>query len=341
MRLIQHNPYRTIGLLVGATAREQERQIKRLKHFVEAAVEAEADWSFPFLGELNRTIETVNDAASKLNLDSDKMNAALFWFYNGNPITDEPAFEALKDGNPKLAIEIWRKLVGAQGDSYNEVTKRNASAFHNLSILYLQLSGVGVEALQLGLRYLESQFFNDLREKATDETYKISKKELQLIFLNKLNADGGNDSVRFCEVISQIEFSAKEDFLKELIQSPIEQLEKKIDEANTQRKTNKANAIDAGEALYKEAVLILGQVKSIAGESDFRYTSIADKVANEILQCSIDYWNFSQQSGSDTNFVEKCRKLAVSSDEIAIGKPTRLRISENLGVFKQRADKEL
>jgi len=250
MRLIQHNPYRTIGLLVGATAREQERQIKRLKHFVEAAVEAEADWSFPFLGELNRTIETVNDAASKLNLDSDKMNAALFWFYNGNPITDEPAFEALKDGNPKLAIEIWRKLVGAQGDSYNEVTKRNASAFHNLSILYLQLSGVGVEALQLGLRYLESQFFNDLREKATDETYKISKKELQLIFLNKLNADGGNDSVRFCEVISQIEFSAKEDFLKELIQSPIEQLEKKIDEANTKRKTNKANAIDAGEALY-------------------------------------------------------------------------------------------
>jgi hypothetical protein len=36
MKAILNNPYRTVGLLVGATAREQERQIRRLKQFIEA-----------------------------------------------------------------------------------------------------------------------------------------------------------------------------------------------------------------------------------------------------------------------------------------------------------------
>lgn len=37
--------------------------------------------------------DSVTEAASKLNLDSDKINAAsLFWFYKGNAIVDEPAF---------------------------------------------------------------------------------------------------------------------------------------------------------------------------------------------------------------------------------------------------------
>ena len=75
MKSILNNPYRTIGLLVGATAREQEKQIRRLKQFIEAEQEPQNDFSFPTLGQLNRTVDSVMDAASKLNLDSDKINA--------------------------------------------------------------------------------------------------------------------------------------------------------------------------------------------------------------------------------------------------------------------------
>jgi hypothetical protein len=31
MKVILNNPYRTVGLLVGATAREQERQVKTVE----------------------------------------------------------------------------------------------------------------------------------------------------------------------------------------------------------------------------------------------------------------------------------------------------------------------
>lgn len=132
MNLVQDNPYRIVGLLVGEKASKQERQIRRLKQFIEADQEPEDDFSFPTLGNLHRTLDKVNEAASKLNLDSDKMSAALFWFWNGNPITDEPAFDAIKEADLDQVINIWTKLT-----SNAEVSQRNASAYSNLGTLYL------------------------------------------------------------------------------------------------------------------------------------------------------------------------------------------------------------
>ena len=97
MNLIINNPYRILGLLVGSSAVQQNRQISRLKMYIEAEQEPEQDFSFPSLGINKRSIDTIESAASKLNLDADKMLYSLFWFYNGNPITDEPAFDALRE----------------------------------------------------------------------------------------------------------------------------------------------------------------------------------------------------------------------------------------------------
>ena len=113
MKIIQNNPYRTVGLLVGATAAEQRRQLTRLQRFLEADQEPEGDFSFPTLGHLHRTIDSVNEASSKLNLDSDKMNSALFWFYDGKTAlnTDEDAFNAIKGGDLDQVLSIWSKLT--------------------------------------------------------------------------------------------------------------------------------------------------------------------------------------------------------------------------------------
>ena len=217
MEIIRKNPYRTIGLLVGATAREQERQIKRLKQFIEAEQKPDNDYSFAGLGEFERNIEHVNEAASKLNLDNDKMLAALFWFFKGSEITDEPAFEALKEFDLDGACSIWEKLVISP-----EVTKRNASAINNLSIIYLSgvLEGTNTaeaiyeKGISLKIKFLESDFALALKELATDETYKISKKELQLLFLNQLHVEleknGGINNQKFIEILNKCEFTAKD-----------------------------------------------------------------------------------------------------------------------------------
>ena len=233
MQLIYSNPYRILGILVGATAREKERQVRRLKQFIEAEQEPEADFSFLAMGGIVRTVDNVTESASKLNLDSDKITASLFWFYNGNPITDEPAFDALDDGDSETAIRIWRKLVYDVDDLHNLVTKRNASAFHNLSTIYLHEYGIDKDTLQLKMLFLESEYFNELKILATDETFKISQKEIQLLYLNSLLDEKVSNVI---DAVSDIEFLAKEDFMKGFVQKPIEQLEKQIDETRKKQK---------------------------------------------------------------------------------------------------------
>ena len=350
MHIIQNNPYRTVGLLVGATAKEQERQIRRLKQFIEAEQDPQDDFSFPTLGHLHRTIQDVNDAVSKLNLDRDKINAALFWFYDGKTAlkTDEEAFKAIKDSDLDQVLNIWTKLT-----SNGEVSQRNASAYSNLGTLYLSgiLEGTNTnealieQGITLKLKLLESIFFEDFKALATDETYKTTKKDLQLLFLNIVQSEIEKNNVvsssKFLDILNKQEFTAKEDFLKGFVQKPIDQIEKQIEEAKTKRKTNKSNAVNIGEALLKQTAENLKQLKSILGISNVKYASISDKVANEILQCSIDYFNHCQENESEINYFEPAWKLAKSTQVIAIGKLTKDRIIDSLNTLEEMKDKEI
>ncbi|MBK6820498.1 MAG: hypothetical protein IPG85_13315 [Bacteroidetes bacterium] len=241
MNLVLNNPYRVIGVLVGASATQQNRHTKRIPKFIEAGEEVPeefTEFSFPSLGEINLSIQSVFEATSKLSLGKDKMSSALFWFYKGNPITDEPAFDAIKEADLDQVINIWTKLT-----SNGEVSQRNASAYSNLGTLYLSgiLEGTNTnevlleQGISLKLKFLESDFIKDFKALATDETYKTTKKELQLLFLNQVQSEieksGGITSNKFLDILTKQEFSAKEDFLKGFVQKPIEQIEKKIEEA--------------------------------------------------------------------------------------------------------------
>ena len=127
-------------------------------------------------------------AATILGVDNDKINAALFWFWNGNPITDEAAFEALKSGDIEAANEIWGKLITKTDEEgkrfWKPVTGKNYSAFHNFSVLnIIRANGNLHNAVVASLYFLESDFVQKFVSSVVDETHKTSKKELQLIFL--------------------------------------------------------------------------------------------------------------------------------------------------------------
>jgi hypothetical protein len=353
MNTILNNPYRIVGLLVGATAREQTKQINKLKKYIEAEQDPQDDFSFPALGDFHRTIDSVEEAATKLNLDNDKINAALFWFWNGNPITDEAAFEALKSGDIETAYEIWDKLISKTDEEGNRfwqpVTEKNYSAFHNYSVLNIIRSNGNLHnATVANLYFLESDLVNKFVSSVADENYKISKKELQLIFLNQfysdLEANKKTSLPNFLEILNKQEFIAKQDFIKEFAQKKIEQIEQKIQTAKNKRKANKANAANAGQELFSTTENDLTQVKSIVGTSDLKYTSIADKVANEILQCSIDYFNDCQEKDSNSDYsdyAETAMKLAKQAETIAIGKLTKDRVKDSIETLEEIKDREL
>jgi len=347
MSITENNPYRTLGLLVGMTAREQTKQINRLKKLIEAEQDSRDDFSFPALGNLLRTLDCVEEAASKLNLDSDKLNAALFWFWGGNPITDEVAFDALKDGDIEAAYQIWDKLTtttNAAGKRlWNAVTMKNLSAFHNSSVLYfITKKGSFVSAVVANIKFIESDYFDIFIKEAVDETYRVVKKDIELIFLKSIFDN--TDNIKIAELIKYLndyDFSAKQDFLKSVVQKPIAQIEQKIELTKNKRKASKANAVKAGAELFTATVNFLLQLKSIVGVNDLKYSSVADKVANEILQCSIDYFNDSQEKDSNSNYAEIALKLAKQAETIAVGNLTKDRVKDSINTLEEMNDREI
>jgi len=108
MNLIYKNPYRILGLPITASEREIAKQINTLVTYAEMGKQKSFDTDFPFLPSINRTPETIEEAKKQIEQDDGKLFYSLFWFWKNN-ITDELAFDVLKDGNTDKAINIWEK----------------------------------------------------------------------------------------------------------------------------------------------------------------------------------------------------------------------------------------
>ena len=358
MKAILDNPYRIAGLLVGATAREQERQINKLKRYLEAGQKPpQDDYSFPVLGKLDRTLDTVEDVASKLHLDSDKMDAAIFWFCDSNTDAVDPAIEALKISGTLYASTIWSKKT-----TRVKITEDNCFAFQNFSTLLLCQSlrnkPVNKPFLEQGicmkLQFLDSDFLKELELKATDETYKTTKEAVQLSFLNILQREieqsGEITATQWIDIISKYEFSAKEEYLNNYIQKLIEQIERKIETTQDRRGTEKANAADAGNELYGSTKDMLIQLQSLLGISNIKYSSVADKVANEILQCGIDYFNnqneipkeiiiaglICRRDEDNEDFAKTTMNLFEKAKSLVVGNVIKQRIAENIDILQKQ-----
>jgi hypothetical protein len=262
------------------------------------------------------------------------MNAALFWFWKGNDITDAAAFEALQEGNIDSAINIWTKLTEKR-----EVTKQNASAFQNLSTLVL-LDASDTSKLKQGaslkLKFLESDFVRDIKTIVADKTFKITSKDLQLTFLSMLLAEmeKKNKEALLFKILKELEFQAKQDFAKDIAQKYTANITAQIEIARKRRKENNADGAKAGENLYNQTKDDLEKLKFIFGIGNLNYSNIADKVANEILQCSIDFFNYYYEY-SNTDIGNEALALAKKTQSLAVGNITKQRCEENIETIQK------
>ena len=177
------------------------------------------------------------------------------------------------------------------------------------------------EGISLKLKFLESNFVKDFKALATDETYKTSENELQLTFLNylltEIDSNGIITTVKILDIINRQDFSAKEEFLKNYVQKSIAQIEKKIEQAKSRRRTDNADGAKAGTELYLHTIESISQLRTMLGSSNIKFSSTSDKVANEILQCGIDYFKFNRDSSENSTAMPKdhLKYFGVSSTE--------------------------
>jgi hypothetical protein len=341
MKLIIENPYRRLGILVGTTLREQTRQINKLKMFIEAVQEINyEEYSFESLGILERNIDKIEQAANRLNLNHDKVESALFWFYDGYT-TDAPAFEFIKEGYFEGAKTIWEDLINKN----IEVTQRSASAYSNLSTLLmcgLSFSGITkAETFEKGiflkLKLLESDFFVDFIQKATGDKFVISKSELQQIFLKNIFEENEKTQIlsfeSLIELINLQNFSAKDKFLKKTLQKLINEIESRIGETKKTRSKKPQNSSDFAKELIKETKLSIDILNRVLKKTDLNLASISDKLSNEILQCGIEYFSHYKESNIEPS--NTSMELFLIAKSLAIGNIAKQRCEENTDYLKK------
>ena len=339
MQLITNNPYRIAGIIANSSEKDIQKQKSKIKRFSEVGKEITSEYDFPFFSSLQRGNSIIDKAFSDIEQNQNKVTHSLFWFINLNSI-DNAAIQYLISGNKEKAFEIWEKLTDEK-----EINFKNFSAFNNIGTLYLledskekQKQGVTTK-----IKLIESINFKYFINTVADETFTIeANKQIEILidellaqFKDKYSIANTIDLFSNCNETTQKYLSQK------FTEAPIHKIETQIEQTKNKRIKDKFNAYQFGADLYKNTKNELAQLKSILGITNLQYQMLADGVANEILQCSIDYFNNNLDRGGDDNYTEKAMNLAKLTDGIAVNKRIKDRIKDNVSTFEEMKDREL
>jgi hypothetical protein len=339
MELIQNNPYRIAGILSNATERELQKQKTKIKAYSKVGKEIKSDYDFLILGNIDRTEDSVNKAFSNVEQNQDKVNFSLFWFLNANPF-DSTAIEYLKNGDAEKAVEIWEKVT-----TDKDVNSKNFSAFNNLGTYKLlsQTQNDIKEGIEAKIKLIESDFFENFVHSVADETFTIDNQKQIEKMVDELLTQFKNQysSSETLKLFSNCNGSTQKYLSKKFTEEPIHKIESQIESCKKKRKEDKSNTYEFGLRLFTNTKDDLSLLKSLLGISDLKYKAVADQLANEIMQCGIDYFNENKKNDSSENYLESAQKLTKLADSIAVGRLTKDRAKDSLATLSEMKDKEI
>lgn len=339
MELIKNNPYRIAGILSNATERELQKQKTKIKAYTKVGKEIKSDFDFQILGSIDRTEDSVNRAFSSVEQNQDKVNYALFWFLNASPF-DNTAIEYLKNGDENKALEIWEKVT-----TDKDVNSKNFSAFNNLGtykLLSRNKSDIktGIEAKS---KLIESEYFENFVHSVADENFTIDNQKQAEKLIDELLTQFKNQfsSSETLQLFSGCNGTTQKYLSKKFTEEPLHKIETQIESCKKKRKADKGSAYEFGLRLFTNTKDDLSLLKSLLGTSDLKYKAVADQLANEVMQCGIDYFNESQENDSSENYLESAQKLTKLADSIAVGKLAKDRAKDSLETLADMKDREV
>jgi hypothetical protein len=347
MNAVKNNPYRTIGLFGNSSEKELQKQIAIIKRFAEVGKTKAFDYDFPFFGEVVRSTEKVQEAASKLEQAKNKVLYALFWFLNSGHI-DEAALNNLKGGNIEKATEIWEKTLK---DSM--VTSKNFAAINNLSTLQLGIityngsfdSEKFSASVDLKGKLLLSEVFNDFVTTVIGEGISISRDvilnefadEILQIVKPYLNKPNSIKSRQLIDAFSSFPNEIKQYVSGKFTDKPLNNIENQIEITKQKRDDNPNDAEEYGEELYKNTKEDLIFLKNVWGSNNVQYRMTVNKLANEILQCAIDFF-VEYRDSYEYDPGEPAMKVMKMAKAINPTGQTKSRLDENIENLQEWID---
>ncbi len=339
MNAVKNNPYRTLGLFGNSSEKELQKQIATIKRFAEVGKTKAFDYDFPFFGEVVRSTEKVQEAASKIEQAKNKVHYALFWFLNSGHI-DEAALNNLKEGHIEKATEIWEKTL-----KDSTVTAKNFAAISNLSTLQLGIVTYNGSfdpekfsaSIDLKGKLLLSEVFNNFVSTVIGEGISINRDiilkdfadEILQIVKPYLNKPNGIKSSQLISAFNSFPNEIKQYVSGKFTDRPLNNIENQIELTKQKRDDNPNDAEQYGEELYKNTKEDLVFLKNVWGSNNVQYQMIANKLANEILQCAVDFF-VEYRDSDEYDPGEPAMKVMKMAKAINPSGQTKSRLDENI-----------
>ena len=317
MKILQNNPYRLLGVYANSPTKERLANLNRIKAFLKVGKPVSFPLDLPqHLDSINRTDSMISDADSRLTLPKDQMLYAQFWFVKHTSL-DEVAFNHLIDGKINKAEEIWQKkesLSALQNrivcalirDDYESAMSCAESLYENMQYLELFVSTVIGSGGNIDTANLAFSFLDVLCEET----------DVKKIFPYITNS------------------TWKKHIYDKAVRHLIDNIQEAIDTSKKSQGKGLRARLSAGEALMKGTKNMLLQLRKLLSDSDLQYQTIADKLGLEILQCSIDYYNESEEADA----AHKAMKLQRYAYGIVVGQMAKKLCKENVDTLQKIID---
>ncbi len=314
MDIINKNPYRYLGVYSNSPTKERVANKGKMNAFLKVGKFVSFPLDLPqLLSPIDRNVDSVTDAESRLTLPIDQIRYALFWWMKASPL-DEIAFNHLFNGNVDMAKSIWMK-------------KGNVPSLQNRIVLALAQNDIALAIQCAQELYRYDNLSEEFIQYVVGEGYQSDVSLWQMFFDSLL--DAGISTQTISDNISINEWKT---YVNQKIITPL------FDTISSAIATSKASKgkgpnarLKAGQKLMTETRNTLDQLKNVLPATDIRYQTIADKLAGEILQCGIDYFNNTE----DDDAPKKAMDLQSYALSIAVSKMARDRCKENVDVLKK------
>ncbi len=320
-KIIEQNPFRVLGVYSNSTLKD----ITANKTKIAAYAKVSKSISFPLDGagglpDVKRTTDSITWADHEISLPQKKIVHALLWFAKGSSI-DEIAINHYLNGDAEKAKELLSK-------------KLDATALVNLSVIGL-IEGDYEVALQNVLTLTRDvDKSNKFVKLICGDTFSISPIDLWKAYVDTLLTE--KKASILLRALPASYSGEERDYIKnKALEEPISILNSEIQRAQEQLKQNNpVIAYSAGLRLMDVAKKQLPTVKRLIGSTDLRYVNIADALANQILQCGINYYN----ETDDDDDVDKAMILQEYACTIAAGSLVSQRCKKNLDILKRKKE---
>jgi tetratricopeptide (TPR) repeat protein len=294
MDLVLRNPFRVLGLPVTASNREIAKRVSDLEMFAELDKEKAFPHDLIELGEIDRSLDAVKDAARRIELPEMRVFHSFFWFRSGDAV-DDLALECLSHFELSEAENIWSKQF-EKSEEFGKLTWRI-----NRAVYCLWMSG----DLETGTAHFE-QALEDLGI-ATDDLYEdaiagipgaiqVSADRVRELVADTLVSHAvksaaqvyGPNGVQLIEYCWSFHPDTL-DFIKRRVTNPLmNTLQEAIEKSKVQR--DKGTSVDdlrRKNGLSKVEHIVY-ELRDSLGESNPTFQALANGFAKEVVLCSIN-----------------------------------------------------